>query len=152
MKRALDDDPVDDHSIPCGDARLGGRFRSCCRLPCCRKADRGGSSSEDEEDWASAPKRNEPPAHRALCRVYPLSHADPLHDEVARKLRRLEKFEIAVQGDDYADKTHLKTNTEALQYARAAAAVAGLEWRLSDELRRYCDTAQRQLEALKVAH
>ena len=41
------------------------------------------------------------------------------------KLRLLEKLEIAIQGDDYADKEHQDTNHEALQYARAAAAVLG---------------------------
>ena len=62
-----------------------------------------------------------------LTRRYPLHHArDSTHDEVAEKLRRMERYEIALQGDDYADKEAQKTNHEALAYARAAASVASI--------------------------
>ena len=64
---------------------------------------------------------------QALTRKYPLHHAsDPTHDAVAEKLRRMEKYEIALQGDDYADRDAQKTNTEALSYAKAAASVMAM--------------------------
>jgi hypothetical protein len=73
------------------------------------------------------PKRTALVEYAMLTRRYPLHHArDALHDDVADKLRRMEKYEIALQGDDYADKEHQKTNHEALAYARAAASVASM--------------------------
>ena len=66
----------------------------------------------------------------ALQRVYPL-HRDPVTDDVAAKLRRMEAYEIALQGDDYQDKEHQDTNSEALTYAKAAATVMGLPYSLS---------------------
>ena len=47
-------------------------------------------------------------------------------DEVAEKLRRCEKYEITLQGDDYTDKECPATNVEALTYAKAAAAVMSI--------------------------
>jgi DNA polymerase mu len=49
--------------------------------------------------------------------------------DVAKALRKLEKYEIACQGDDHADKEHKATNSEALLYARAAAVTSALSTR-----------------------
>ena len=68
---------------------------------------------------------------KALRRTYPLGR-DSLHDEVAEKLRQCEKYEIALQGDDWQDKEHQDTNSEALTYAKGAAMVVGLEYSLSE--------------------
>mmetsp|Transcript_24098 Transcript_24098/g.50548 ORF Transcript_24098/g.50548 Transcript_24098/m.50548 type:complete len:810 (-) Transcript_24098:302-2731(-) len=53
---------------------------------------------------------------------------------VSSLLRKLEKFELAVQGDDYADTDRPSTNHEALSYARAAAVVLSLDWSIEDAL------------------
>ena len=42
-----------------------------------------------------------------------------------------EVLRIALQGDDWQDKEHQDTNSEALTYAKAAATVVGLEYSLS---------------------
>lgn len=77
---------------------------------------------------------------------YPLPHAEAVKDEVATKLRHLEKLEIAIQGDDYADKEQQETNHEALQYARAAAAVLGCTWSFEEHVR--CGRKELALERL----
>ena len=64
----------------------------------------------------------------ALSCMYPLAHREDIKNELAAKLRHLEKLEIAIQGDDYADKAFEETNHEALTYAKAAAAVLGCPW------------------------
>ena len=111
----------------------------CCALCCgiCYVV-RGGSDSDEEDGRNGQSKRKrktkEAPVHRfpttahgairsSLCLAYPLESAEPVRNQVAAQLRLLEKFEIALQGDDYADKEHADTNHEALTYARAAAAV-----------------------------
>ena len=68
----------------------------------------------------------------ALSRACPLEHADPRNTECARQLREAEKYEIAAQGDDYADSDLKSTNTEALAYAKAAATVLSMDVRLSE--------------------
>ena len=68
-----------------------------------------------------------------LSRTFPLRHRDRAHEEVAEKLRRCEKYETTLQGDDYTDKDDKHTNTEALSYAKAAAAVMSItEFQLSE--------------------
>ncbi len=47
----------------------------------------------------------------ALGCTYPLAHAEDVKNRVVEKLRLLEKLEIAIQGDDYADKEHLLAET-----------------------------------------
>ena len=49
-----------------------------------------------------------------------LAAGDGPNADVAKALRKLEKYEIACQGDDHADKEHLSCNSEALMYARGA--------------------------------
>ena len=68
----------------------------------------------------------------ALSRACPLEHSDPRNTECARQLREAEKYEIAAQGDDYADSDLKTTNTEALAYAKAAATVLSMDVRLSE--------------------
>ena len=73
---------------------------------------------------------------RMLTRQYPFSSAiHPEHDCVARELRELSKYEIAVQGDDFADKDDEHTNHESRNYLLAAGVVASLDWSLNDSLR-----------------
>ena len=146
---AADRDPWKDPTVPCGAAALGGESRSACRFPCCKKQ----PSAESDEEWemrqpeaaadgarssiVGTSKRQrrcrESTAHdavyRALCMRFP-EHGP--NAEVARALRRLEKFELACQGDDHADKEHRATNSEALLYARAAAVAAGAEWSIRE--------------------
>lgn len=87
----------------------------------------------------------------ALGCTYPLPHAEAVKNEVAEKLRYLEKLEIAIQGDDYADKEHQDTNHEALQYARAAAAVIGCAWSFEEHVK--CGRKELALERLtKLPH
>jgi DNA polymerase/3'-5' exonuclease PolX len=82
-----------------------------------------------------------------LKRCFPKQHpSDPLHDTVASALVKMEKYELALQGDDYQDKETSGTNTEALSYARTAAIVRSIRsFRLS-ELGERAD-ALRRLEA-----
>ena len=166
---------MDDLSIPCGDPRLGRKFRPACRLPCCvTAADRGDSSDESDEGYRELrrqekrlkageasqrhkrPKGLPAPPERgamelALGCTYPLPHAEAVKNEVAEKLRYLEKLEIAIQGDDYADKEHQDTNHEALQYARAAAAVLGCAWSFEEHVK--CGRKELALERLtKLPH
>ena len=84
----------------------------------------------------------------ALCFAYPLKSAEPVRDQVAAQLRRLEKFEIALQGDDYADKEHEDTNHEALTYARAAAAVLSCEFKFDEWVMPPCNS-QRALDKIR---
>ena len=46
---------------------------------------------------------------------------------VVKIFKQCEKYEIACQGDDHADKELRATNSEALLYSRAAAVIAGQE-------------------------
>ena len=82
----------------------------------------------------------------ALECTYPLVHAEAVKNRVVEKLRQLEKLEIAIQGDDYADKEHQDTNHEALQYARAAAAVLGCAWSFDQHV--VCGRKELVLERL----
>ena len=68
--------------------------------------------------------------------------------ELEAALRLLEKYELVCQGDDYADPECLATNSEALQYARARAAVKGLTWSISASLE--SRGRERTLERLKA--
>ena len=87
----------------------------------------------------------------ALGCTYPLAHAEAVKNRVVEKLRLLEKLEIAIQGDDYADKEHQDTNHEALQYARAAAAVLGCAWSFEEHV--VCGRKELALERLtKLPH
>lgn len=87
----------------------------------------------------------------ALGCTYPLAHAEAVKNEIVEKLRHLEKLEIAIQGDDYADKEHQDTNHEALQYARAAAAVLGCAWSFEEHVK--CGRKELALERLtKLPH
>ena len=73
------------------------------------------------------PKSKAHADYQFLTRQFPLQHrTDKLHDTVAEAMRKMEKYEIALQGDDYADKDHKNTNHEALQYARCAAIVMSM--------------------------
>ena len=141
-------DPWRDPTIRCGDARLGGRSRTNCRLSCCVK--QGGS--ESDEEWKAERQQNE--RHRATAtasssskkkkkRARDDSDAEPIDRDavyqslqrrfpetspnanVAKALRRCEKFEIACQGDDHADKEHLACNSEALLCAALLHTLAG---------------------------
>lgn len=68
-----------------------------------------------------------------LCKAFP--DVGPFGTSALEKaLRKLEKFELACQGDDWADPECKATNTEALQYARARAVVKGLSWSLRESL------------------
>ena len=67
---------------------------------------------------------------------------------MAAKLRHLEKLEIAIQGDDYADKAFEETNHEALTYAKAAAAVLGCPWSFEEQLRGGREYALERLKGL----
>ena len=49
---------------------------------------------------------------------------------MAEALRQMEKYEIALQGDDYADNDAKQTNTEALAYAKSAATVMSSKRRI----------------------
>mmetsp|Transcript_38953 Transcript_38953/g.125101 ORF Transcript_38953/g.125101 Transcript_38953/m.125101 type:complete len:609 (+) Transcript_38953:16-1842(+) len=69
----------------------------------------------------------------ALTRRFPLVGR---HPEIVDALRELERYEIACQGDDHADREFQRCNSEALEYARAAAVVCGLEWSLGEEIGR----------------
>lgn len=69
----------------------------------------------------------------ALTRRFPLVGRYP---EIVDALRELERYEIACQGDDHADREFQRCNSEALEYARAAAVVCGLEWSLGEEIGR----------------
>eukprot|EP00908_Phaeocystis_cordata_P001019 Transcript_11097.p1 GENE.Transcript_11097~~Transcript_11097.p1 ORF type:complete len:501 (+),score=188.95 Transcript_11097:3-1505(+) len=84
----------------------------------------------------------------ALSCVYPLAHREDIKNEVAAKLRHLEKLEIAIQGDDYADKDFEETNHEALTYAKAAAAVLGCPWSFEEQLRGGREYALERLKGL----
>jgi hypothetical protein len=140
------------NQYPCYDAEGNYKPRPYCKMRCCRKRSR---SSDDESESGEAQGEGSGPAARrrtvseetrwlesldtrlgqalplSLSRRYPLTHADPLNDAVAEKLNRMEKYEIALQGDDYADKDNPHTNTEAVTYAKSAATVRGLTWGLS---------------------
>jgi DNA polymerase mu len=83
---------------------------------------------------------------KALSRRFPIVNADPMCNSVAAALRQLDKYEIAVQGDDYDDRDCQKTNTEALQYARCAGVVQGLGWSLTDALRQSNPPLRQRLE------
>ena len=165
---------MDDLSIPCGDPRIGRKFRPACRLPCCvTAAGRGDSSDESDDDYREQRRQEKrlrlrasqepkglpaPPSDRAagamelaLGCTYPLAHAEDVKNRVVEKLRLLEKLEIAIQGDDYADKEHQDTNHEALQYARAAAAVLGCAWSFEEHV--VCGRKELALERLtKLPH
>ena len=162
---------MDDLSIPCGDPRLGRKFRPACQLSCCVTAAGRGDSSDESDDGYREQRRQEkllasqrhkrpkslpaPPERGAMelalgC-TYPLPHAEAVKNEVADKLRHLEKLEIAIQGDDYADKEHQDTNHEALQYARAAASVLGCAWSFEEHVK--CAREELALERLtKLPH
>ena len=162
---------MDDLSIPCGDPRLGRKFRPACQLSCCVTAAGRGDSSDESDDGYREQRRQEkllasqrhkrpkslpaPPERGAMelalgC-TYPLPHAEAVKNEVADQLRHLEKLEIAIQGDDYADKEHQDTNHEALQYARAAAAVLGCAWSFEEHVK--CGRKELALERLtKLPH
>ena len=66
---------MDDTSIPCGDARLGGKFRPDCRLPCCVSA-AGRGSSGDESDESCSPR----PRRRVRAATYGERHHDAAFD------------------------------------------------------------------------
>ena len=85
--------------------------------------------------------RDEPALVSALKRCYALdspgasaAYPHASHAEIVRLLRRCEQFEIALQGDDYSDKTEPHFNAEASQYAKVAATVASLDWSLAESL------------------
>lgn len=129
--------------------RLSNPEQECggfgCRRPCCVIAPRGDADESDEEHVERAKRRrlgrrcSAPPQKAAsttaqmLARGFPLRSGDSLTNRVADALLELEKYEMAVQGDDY-DESELSqkaTNAEALAYACAAAAVRSLPWPLS---------------------
>ena len=55
-----------------------------------------------------------------------------------------DRFEIALQGDDYSDKTEPHFNAEASQYAKVAATVASLDWSLAESLEKRGKEPTRQ--------
>ena len=80
-----------------------------------------------------------------LCKAFP--DVGPYGTTALEKaLRKLEKFELACQGDDWADPEWKATNSEALQYARARAVVKGLSWSLCESLQ--VDGRKRTIERL----
>lgn len=169
---------MDDPTVPCGDPRLGGARRRSCQFACCvSKIGRGVVSESDEEyclqeqrpqrqDKRREVKAQGQTSHRdkrrkedrperqrsamelALSCMYPLAHREDIKNEVAAKLRHLEKLEIAIQGDDYADKDFEETNHEALTYAKAAAAVLGCPWSFEEQLRGGREYALERLKGL----
>ncbi|KAL1515165.1 hypothetical protein AB1Y20_004226 [Prymnesium parvum] len=144
--------PIDaarDPHIACGSSEMGGRWRTACSFRCCVTS----LKPESDDEWVPSPpkpaKRRRssesslPPSrdpsdggdlgvHTLLSRTFPLHHRDdPVHDTIVRQLRQLEKYEIALQGDDFHDKEASAHNHEALSYARASAVVASLPWSLT---------------------
>ena len=66
------------------------------------------------------------------CALQRKSCSERCNGAVASQLRKLSSFEIVCQGDDWADAEHCAINSEALNYARAAAVVKSLEWSVAD--------------------
>ena len=64
---------------------------------------------------------------RVLMLSFPESRGLEANSCIVKAFKQCEKFEIACQGDDHADKELRATNSEALLYSRAAAVVAGQE-------------------------
>lgn len=142
-------DPHDLDDYPCGSGRSydpqPGCTSVCCKGSCARRkkkprplAPDTSRSLADAESWLRSldPKlcgggKTAAAVAVALSRAYPLRHRDEANSKVAAAMTKMEKYEIALQGDDYTDKTEQKTNHEALSYARAAATVRGLPWSLS---------------------
>ena len=152
------------------------RFASNCRYSCCvpNKAESDDDDDDDYNDpEPTAPAVSTAAAAEAarislvspgpglgraleckhdktfetLTQMYPLHHPkDSTHDEVAEKLRLMEKYEIALQGDDWADKDERMTNTEALSYAKAAASVMAMTRSLTDLCRRGRAEARQELQ------
>ena len=83
---------------------------------------------------SATPAKERTAVERMLCKAYPFVSPHGTA-ELEASLRHLEKFELVLQGDDWADKECLATNSEALQYARARAVVKGLTWSLSSSLK-----------------
>ena len=121
-----------------------------CTCPLCIVVPKPDSDEEGEErvrhDSRKRAKRHRAPSpakaakpqrsamESALCLAFPLASTEGAKNRIVDQLRQLEKYETALQGDDYADKDFENTNTEALQYARAAAAVLSCPWRFSEHL------------------
>lgn len=137
-----------------------------CACPAC--IDRPEDQSESDEEYVKEQERKRakrskvsgrqvaeypitaPGAMRSvLCLAYPLESAEPLRTKVAAQLRQLEKYEIALQGDDYADKEHEDTNHEALTYARAAAAVLACPWKFDEHVMPPCGS-QHALDKIRT--
>ena len=64
---------------------------------------------------------------RVLTYSFPESRGLEANSNVVKIFKQCEKYEIACQGDDHADKELRATNSEALLYSRAAAVIAGQE-------------------------
>ena len=64
---------------------------------------------------------------RVLTYSFPESRGLEANSNVVKIFKQCEKYEIACQGDDHADKELRATNSDALLYSRAAAVIAGQE-------------------------
>ena len=100
--------------VPKPDSDEEGEARVLQEAQAAKRRKLRGPSPASEHKWS------------ALETILSYSFVDngPNHDLV-KALRRCEKYEIACQGDDHADKDQPTFNSQAMHYARAAAAVAG---------------------------
>ena len=96
-------------------------------------ADSSSNALTDKSSTAAAADQDATAVFKMLCKRFP--HVGPYGtDELERKLRLLEKYELVCQGDDHTDREYRATNSEALAYARARAVVKGLTWSLHESL------------------
>ena len=90
---------------------------------------------EAERKSVDALLRRRFPDGCVACALQRKSCSERCNGAVASQLRKLSSFEIVCQGDDWADAEHCAINSEALNYARAAAVVKSLEWSVADVAR-----------------
>lgn len=122
------------------------QHRSASSSTASAKAAEAGTAASAEPSQRKRPRDKDDPStpydgeavYQALQRRFP---EDGPNAAIAKALRRCEKYEIACQGDDHADKEHKACNSEALMYARAAAVATGLEWSVRDFATAYGEAA-----------
>jgi hypothetical protein len=110
-----------------------GCTNSCCVVQRKPDSDEEGEEEVTRQLMAKRQRLRSPapsaPAmgstERVLTYSFPESRGLEANSNIVKVFKQCEKFEIACQGDDHADKELRATNSEALLYSRAAAVIAG---------------------------
>ena len=147
-------------SWPLSDPRHPDHPKNC-RDSCCVQQPKPESDEEGEEALKKLRKQAkrlrklspqasaapQPPAMGATEQIltlrFPETRGFAANDRVVKAFKRLDKFEVACQGDDHGDPELRKSNSEALHYSRAAAVMVGQERNLETQYEKMGEVRRR---------